>query len=127
MRRILALSALLVLVGCKQHEEILYFSCLDAITKESSLFNDVLQINIDEGWMQFDDIRLEEDFVNDDFVQKISTKEVKTDDVGNKVRIEYEFYKITGAFQLKQTFIELPSWNNLDLRYVCTPTEPVMP
>ena len=103
-----------------------FFVCVDAITKKPSYFlTDVLQINIDEEWMQFDEYWMDEEFINDDFRQEVSASGYGMDGNGNRIRKwELEFNKVTGAFKFIET--KFPSWEIDVLSFICTPTEPLL-
>ena len=104
-----------------------FFVCVDAVTKEPSVFlNDVLQINIDEEWMQFDEFWMDDEFINDDFRQEVSASVYGMDGNGNRIsKWELEFNKVTGALKFIET--RFPSWKIDILSFICTPTEPLLP
>ena len=118
---------LMLMLSPFTNAETKFFVCVDAITKELSvLLNDVLQINIDEEWMQFDEFWMDEEFLNDNFRQEVSASGYGIDGNGNRrIRWEFEFNKVTGAFKFIST--ELPSWKIDILSFICTPTEPLLP
>tara|TARA_Y100001968_G_C18802184_1_gene456168 strand:- start:75 stop:452 length:378 start_codon:yes stop_codon:yes gene_type:complete len=118
---------LMLMLSPFANAETKYFVCVDAITKEPPFpYNGVLQINIDEEWIQFDEYRLEEVFINDNFRQEIGATDFATDGNGNRAtRWEFTFNKITGAFKFVQ--IDLPTFTDDGVFYfICTPTEPVL-
>tara|TARA_B110000003_G_C16138797_1_gene334771 strand:+ start:73 stop:444 length:372 start_codon:yes stop_codon:yes gene_type:complete len=118
---------LLLLLVPMLNAETKYFVCEDIPNTTIKVFNNLLQVNIKEKWIQFDDFRShEEDFLNDNFSKEITGATYGYDGDGTlSTQWELEFNRVTGAFVFTWRDLQSPS-ETFTLNYKCTPTEPVL-
>ena len=104
-----------------------YFVCEDIPNTNFKIFNNLLQVNIKEKWIQFDDIRSHSEFFNDNSTKEITGSLYGWESDGKiSIKWEFKFNTVTGAFEFTQRELQSPFSRSV-LYYECRPSEPLLP
>ena len=103
-----------------------YFVCEDIPNTKLKIFNNLLQVNIKEKWIQFDDYRSHEEFFDDNFSKEITGSLYGKSDGRLTLKWELKFNRVTGAFEFTQRELQSP-FDSFVLNYECRPSEPLLP